>query len=303
MISFERIAELMGVPSASFIDTYNNKVIDLMVNIVQYVQAMDEILHPTRGQNDGTSTGTGTGIGPDALPTNKIIQKSTPLERNVNGYPMLPDPIPSDGWLKTTWDSLFSDYIGQQYHLACGGTTKHIPYKRISENQLEFIENKYLPRKTTFRSPRNIPMQEMISIFDHLLQRQRTHGPEDTFTFKSIKFKGKTVPANYPKNINEENSSQNDPETHPMSRPIGSIASSSIGPVRNSGPVATVGPDTLLGSDEPDEPLGTIPYLTPRPTPTPNANSPITEAVAGGDLSQSPTKPRPRPRPITRKKN
>jgi hypothetical protein len=205
--SFDRIAEMMRVPSSSFVDTYSVMVMDIMVKLVEYVQTMDKFLNPPSGPGGGTSIGTagGTVDGTGELPSNMMIQKSSILEKNKNGYPVLPDPIPSEGWKKTTWDSLFTDYVGQQYHLACGGITKHIPYKRISEKQEDFIENQYLPPKTTFRPPRNINLDEMKSIFDHFLQRQRKKGPEETFKFKSIKFKGKTIPANYYTISDEEN--------------------------------------------------------------------------------------------------
>ena len=42
LVSFDRIAELMGVPSSSFVDTHSEKVTDLMVKLVEYVQAMDK---------------------------------------------------------------------------------------------------------------------------------------------------------------------------------------------------------------------------------------------------------------------
>jgi hypothetical protein len=229
----------MGVPSSSFVDTYNGKVTDLMVKLVEYVQDMDKFLN-TPATNGGTGTGTGTGTGPDNTPINMIQQPSI-LEKNENGYPILPDPIPSEGWKKTTWDSLFTDYLGQQYHLACGGITKHIPYKRISEKQKDFIENKYLPPKTQFRSPRNIAIQEMKSIFNHLLQRQRTYGTEDTFKFKSIKLKGETLPAKYKIDLDEENPSGNDPEpnletTANRSTPRGPIGTTDFTP---AGPSST----------------------------------------------------------------
>ena len=131
----------MGVPSTSFVDTYNQAVTDLMVKLVEYIQAMDKILNPIHGPDNST----GTGHGPDGVQLKPIHLKSTTLEKNEKGYPILPDPIPSDGWKKSMWESLYSDYLGQHYHLACGGIMKHIPYKHISENQQDFIDNKYLP--------------------------------------------------------------------------------------------------------------------------------------------------------------
>ena len=179
----------MEIPSASFIDTYSAKVNDLMVNLVEYVQALDNIVNPSL---PAPSAGNGTRI--NILPNNNCPIR---LDTNSNGYPILPDPFPSDIWKKTAWDSLFTDYLGLHYHLACGGKVKQIPYKMINENQQSFIDPKYLPRDTMFRAPRNIGLQEIKSIFDHLLQRQRDHGTEDTFKFKSIKLKGNSIPAQY----------------------------------------------------------------------------------------------------------
>lgn len=227
----------MAVPSASFIDTYSAKVTDLMVNMVEYVQALDKIVNTPAHPPSGTGTGTDITILPNA-------NRSIPihLENNPNGYPILPDQISSEGWKKTAWDSLFTEYIGQQYHLACGGKVKHIPYKRISENQQKFIDPKYLPRKTTFRPPRNIGLKEIKSIFEHLLQRQRDYGPEDTFKFKSIKLKGNSVSAQY-------KSTEDSSNTINSNSSLGSDFNTDTRPTINSSN-STPGPglDTASGS-------------------------------------------------------
>src|ERR1700678_4619267 len=264
----------MGVPSSSFVDTHSEKVTGLMVKLVEYVQAMDKILNPPN-LSVGTGTGPVADTGTDDSPRNFTVQKSTVLEKNVNGFPVLPDPIPSDGWKKTTWDSLFTDYLGQQYHLACGGINKHIPYKQISENQQDFIDKKYLPRKTMFRPPRNITLDEMKIIFDHFLQSQRSNGPENTFKFKSIKLKGNTVPANYRSILNDGNAS----ETRPISSPVSTTPPE---PGRNPDPIrSSPGPDT-----NPSVPPSSDPTAYPTPPPATN-----------------PRKTRPTPRPINKKKN
>ena len=90
---------------------------DLMVKLVEYIQAMDKILNPIHRPDNGT--GTSTGHSPDGVQLKPIHLKSTTLEKNEKGYPILPDPIPSDGWKKSTWESLYLDYLGQHYHLAC----------------------------------------------------------------------------------------------------------------------------------------------------------------------------------------
>ena len=58
-IRFDRIAELMGVPSASFVDTYYAKVTDLMINLVEYI-----------------GNGTGNNISPMSSPLTLILQQS-----------------------------------------------------------------------------------------------------------------------------------------------------------------------------------------------------------------------------------
>ena len=268
----------MGVPSSSFVDTHSEKVTDLMVKLVEYVQAMDKILNPPN-LPVGTGTGPVADTGTDDSPRNFTVQKSTVLKKNVNGFPVLPDPIPSDGWKKTTWDSLFTDYLGQQYHLACGGIKKHIPYKQISENQQDFIDKKYLPRKTMFRPPRNITLDEMKIIFDHFLQSQRSNGPENTFKFKLIKLKGNTVPANYRSILNDGNAS----ETRPIPSPVSTTPqepSRDPDPIRSGPGPAAAGPDTNPSVPPSSDPTA---YTTPPP-------------------ATNPRKTRPKPRPINKKK-
>src|ERR1700678_3268124 len=120
----------MGVPSSSFVNTHSEKVTDLMVKLVEYVQAMNKILNPPN-----LSVGTGTrpvaDTGTDDLPRNFTVQKSTVLEKNVNGFPVLPDPIPSEGWKKITGKSLSITSIASTILGALGGIKKHIPYKQI----------------------------------------------------------------------------------------------------------------------------------------------------------------------------
>ena len=151
------------------------------------------------------------------------------------------------------------------YHLACGGQVKHIPYKRISESQKDFIDPKYLPRKTTFRPPRNVGFEEMKLIFEHFLKRQRAHGPEDTFRFKSIKSKGDTVEAQY---VSNNPDSDFDPSLIDNPTP-------NINPISGPGPDADIGtrpdadacPNAIINTDTNSS--HQTPMGKPRPKPNP----------------------------------
>jgi hypothetical protein len=264
LISFDLIPELMGVPSSSFTDTYSENVTDLMIKMVEYIQALDNLKNPASVPGPGPGPDAGHG----AVPANKGISPTHGrLEKNRNGFPILPDPISSDGWKKTTWDALFTDYLGKQYHMATGGKIMHIPYKLINENQREFIDPRYLPRNTIFRPPRNIVLQEIKGIFEYLLQRQRDHGPEDTFIFKSIKSKGNTVPSQYKPIDNNLNESQPTDDPGPGPGPIPNPAS---GPIPNpaSGPDAGLAAGLAAGGTlAPNSNAGPNSYLnTPPPS-------------------------------------
>ena len=112
------------------------------MKLVEYVQSMDKYKNTLSGPCGGTDGGTNGGNA--EIPSKLIIYKLITLKKNENGYPILPDPIPLEGWKKSTWDHLFTDYLGQQYQLAYRGITKkiqkkQIPYKIISEKQQFFI--------------------------------------------------------------------------------------------------------------------------------------------------------------------
>jgi hypothetical protein len=226
----------MEASTRSFIDTFESKVRQLMIDLVEYVRGIDTLRSP----NPAVRTGGAIPLGNAGLHTSN--SSTVYLEKNVNGYPILPIPIPSSSWKKPAWDKLFTDYLGQQYHLACGGKTKHIPYKSISAKQQDFIAPRYLPPKTTFRPPRNIVIEEMKSIFEHLVQRQQKYGPEDTFRFKSIQHNRNTVPARY----GEMDSPGPSPGPNPSPGP-GPNISPATSPAPGPGP----GPATTLSMMRP----------------------------------------------------
>ena len=78
-LSFDRIAELMGVPSSSFIDTYHEKVTDIMMKLVEYVQSMVKYKNTLSGPCSGTNGGT-NGMNAE-IPSNLIIHKLITLKK------------------------------------------------------------------------------------------------------------------------------------------------------------------------------------------------------------------------------
>jgi hypothetical protein len=89
-------------------------------------------------------------------------------------------------------------WLTRGIELATAGKSSHVPYAEIEKRQTRFIESKYLPRNTKIRQPRNLTKAVIKEIFEHLLERQKMHGPEATFLFKSVKSGDNIVPAKYP---------------------------------------------------------------------------------------------------------
>ena len=125
------------------------------------------------------------------------------------------------------------------------------------------------------------------------------YGPEDTFRFKSVKFKGKPVPAKYKTHRSGGSSSDIDPvpeNNNPAnsdpsaSRPVTPDADGPAAPIPSRSQTIITGPGPGPRSDP-------IPLPTPLPTPILGVNS-------ATDSSQwTPTnKTRQRPRPIAKKK-
>ena len=145
----------------------------------------------------------------------------------------------------------------------------------------------------------------MKLIFKHLLQRQRKNGPEDTFRFKSIKYKGKTITSKYQNNLNEDSDSENNPDHQPTTRSTRGIHVVVDGPVTGHGTTSESGPTGRNGpANGPTLDIGLGPGPnTPSPTPSPISN---TDPAVEGDSSLTTTdtlrnRPRPRPRPKQKK--
>jgi hypothetical protein len=98
--SFDRIAELMGVPSTTFLDTYQDNVQHMKLSFLKYVKALQsKQRHP--------ALPFGIGNDPDEP---KVV-----LESTGGGYPILPIPLPSQNWKKKDWEDLFTMYMGRHY--------------------------------------------------------------------------------------------------------------------------------------------------------------------------------------------
>lgn len=69
----------------------------------------------------------------------------------------------------------------------------------MRKQQLTFIEKKYLPWGMEIAQARSLKLEELVSIFSHIGQRQEMYGAKDVFRFKSIMKKNMGIlPAKYP---------------------------------------------------------------------------------------------------------
>ena len=98
--SFDRIAELTGVPAPSFVDTYPQLMSEMKLSMLEYVKALR-----TKKNYPDLPFGIGNHQGKP-----KLV-----LEKTTDGYPILPAPLPSQTWNKQDWEDLFTMYMGWHY--------------------------------------------------------------------------------------------------------------------------------------------------------------------------------------------
>ena len=71
--------------------------------------------------------------------------------------------------------------------MASKGRHSQTPYKALKENPSRYIDPEHLPAHINLADPRNMKREEIISFFEHILQRQQILDPPDVFRFKTVK--------------------------------------------------------------------------------------------------------------------
>ncbi|KDR67376.1 hypothetical protein GALMADRAFT_216469 [Galerina marginata CBS 339.88] len=196
----ERIAELMGYRTSPFKQLHGTLVKDMKNALMNYVKVLETtaISGDVPFSDSGVRLPPGTGMDKGKLKFN--------FETTGLGYPILPNPIPCLGWGKTDWEIFLKSYLSAHYYLATAKKTEHVPYKQINLDQSAYIDPKYLPDDMALRDPRNLIKEKTVSFFNHLIERQKSHGPEETFRFKGIKTVNGVGLAKYPETqLNEVN--------------------------------------------------------------------------------------------------
>ncbi|KAF8168432.1 hypothetical protein B0H34DRAFT_804288 [Crassisporium funariophilum] len=129
--AYDHISELTGVALPSFEQMYSNEMLTMKASLLKYLLA----IQVKQIQGATTIGATVNAEGPKVA-----------LTYTAAGFPILPRPMSTRGWKKDHWETLFMDYMGCHYKLATGGKSSHPPYGDIQQQQMTFIENKYLPR-------------------------------------------------------------------------------------------------------------------------------------------------------------
>ncbi|KAF8149041.1 hypothetical protein B0H34DRAFT_193719 [Crassisporium funariophilum] len=169
--AYDRISELTGVALPLFEQMYSNEMLTMKASLLKYLLA----IRAKQIQGATTIGATVNAEGPKVA-----------LTYTAAGFPILLRPMSTRGWKKDHWETLFMDYMGCHYKLATGGKSSHPPYSDIQQQQMTFIENKYLPRNMKIAQARNLKQDQIVMIFEYIGQRQEMHGPVQAFRFKSI---------------------------------------------------------------------------------------------------------------------
>jgi hypothetical protein len=106
--------------------------------------------------------------------------------------------------------------------LACRDSGRQAPFERIAANNSDFIDADYVPTDITVKDPRYMKLDSMIKFFKHIVDREGSHGIENSFRFKGVlsgRKKGSLRPSRYkPFGADSGEDSEKDCEPAPARR-------------------------------------------------------------------------------------
>lgn len=111
MTRYEHIGELTGVSMPPFAEMYLNEVLHMKGLVSDYIMS-------AKAQRDlleagGTSQPRPRPNGLDVAPYAR--QSKYSLVHTESGFPVLPRPLNTEGWLKADWEELHKEYLNWHY--------------------------------------------------------------------------------------------------------------------------------------------------------------------------------------------
>ena len=78
--------------------------------------------------------------------------------------------------------------------MASKGQHSQTPYKALKENPSCYIDPEHLPAHINLANPHSMKREEIVSFFEHIIQRQQILDPPNVFRFKTVKIIRKGTP-------------------------------------------------------------------------------------------------------------
>jgi hypothetical protein len=180
----------------------------------------------------------------------------------------------------------------------------------MAEKQSDFVQSKYYPRGLILNDPRTMRRDDMINFFDHIGNRQTSHGIKDAFRFKQVlssRKKGELGTAHYKdQDPNPAQSIRNEPAPAPIMEDVRETNPASL--IRSGQELAPASSLTSHSDHQALEEPSFQPRIRPKARPTGRAKSPASTLEAMSSQSNHPpltmtnelpaqpmTRPKPRP--------
>ena len=71
--------------------------------------------------------------------------------------------------------------------MASKGLHSQTPYKALKEHPSHYIDPEHLPAHINLADPCSMKREEIVSFFEHIIQRQQILDPPNVFCFKAVK--------------------------------------------------------------------------------------------------------------------
>jgi hypothetical protein len=183
--SHDEMADIVGMPSKCFEDTYPDKSKEMKRTLLEYIKTI-QAAHAGAGAGAGVISG----------------QAGLTIQLDPDRFPIAAHPL---SWSKVSKDivePLYRTYITQHYRkrlhsmpnagidgptgLACRDQDRQAPFQRIAAKPSDFIDPKHLPNGITISDPRSMKLESIVKFFQHVAAREATHGIQQAFRFKAV---------------------------------------------------------------------------------------------------------------------
>ena len=188
----------MGLQGRTFAEKYASQVSGMERSFLEFMKSSRQRANVNNGQaaqQDASDS--------DNHAESVCAAELKEIKMTARGYPIIPKIVMEKTLSKRESEDLLRAYLSQHYcesvqvtdygsaeqcllDLANGSKQRPVPFTAINQDMSSFIPAEYRPGNVTFKDPRNMQLEQVLSVLRHCHERQSTLGPESAFRFAQV---------------------------------------------------------------------------------------------------------------------